>query len=43
MTEFLEPALYHSTIPVQTFQWILIARQKSQGCVTHFHKRRKHH
>ena len=28
MTEFLEPALYHSTIPVDAFQWISIARQK---------------
>ena len=28
MTESSEPALYHSTIPVQAFQWISIALQK---------------
>ena len=28
MTEFLELTLYHSAIPVQAFQWILIARRK---------------
>ena len=28
MTEFLEPTLYHSMIPVQAFQWISIAHQK---------------
>ena len=28
MTEFFEPTLYHSTIPVQAFQFISIARQK---------------
>ena len=28
MTEFLEPALYHSTIPVQAFQWVSIAHRK---------------
>ena len=28
MTELLELALYHSTIPAEAFQWIFIARQK---------------
>ena len=29
MTEFLEPLLCYSTIPVQAFQWISIARQRA--------------
>ena len=43
MTEFLEPALYHSMIPVQAFQWISIARRKVLECVTHFYERKKRH
>ena len=43
MTEFLEPALFQSIIPIQAFQWISIACQKSQECVTHFYERKKHH
>ena len=40
MTEFLEAALYHSTIPVQVFQWILIARQKvSRACYSFLRKK----
>ena len=40
MTEFLEPALYHSTIPVQAFQWILIARQRvSRVCYSFLRKK----
>ena len=41
MTEFLEPALYYSMIPVQAFQWILIAHQKvSRGVLLIFTKER---
>ena len=40
MTEFLEPALYHSTIPVQAFQWISIAHQKvSRVCYSFLQKK----
>ena len=28
MTEFLDPILFHSIIPTQAFQWILIACRK---------------
>ena len=34
MTEFLELALYQSTIPVQAFQWTPIVRQRvSRACI----------
>ena len=40
MTEFLEPALYHLTIPVQAFQQISIARQKvSRVCYSFLRKK----
>ena len=40
MTEFLESTLYHSTIPVQAFQWISIARQKvSRVCYSFLQKK----
>ena len=39
MTDFLEPTLYHSTIPVQAFQWISIAHQKvSRVCYSFLQK-----
>ena len=28
MTEFLDPGLLHSMIPIQAFEWILKVRQK---------------
>ena len=28
MTEFLDPALFHSVTPIQAFQWILIVRRR---------------
>ena len=31
MTEFLDSALFHSMIPIQAFQWILIVRRKASG------------
>ena len=41
MTEFVEPALYHSTIPVQAFQYISVAHQKvSRGVLLIFTKER---
>ena len=42
-TLFLEPALYHSTISVQAFQWISIARQKVSSLCYSFYERKKRH
>ena len=40
MTELLELALYHSTIPVQAFQWISVARQRvSRVCYSFLQKK----
>ena len=40
MTEFLEFALYHSTVPVQAFQWISIALRKvSRVCYSFLRKK----
>ena len=40
MTEFLEPALFQSIIPIQAFQWISIARQKvSRVCYSFLRKK----
>ena len=39
-TEFLELALYYSTIPVQAFQWISIAcRKVSRVCYSFLQKK----
>ena len=40
MTEFLDPALFHSMIPIQAFQWILIVRRKVlRVCYTFLRKK----
>ena len=40
---FLELALYHSTIPVQTSQLISIVHQRVQGRVTNFYEKKECH
>ena len=43
MTEFLDPGLCHSMIPIQAFQWILIVHRKVLRRVTHLYERKKRH